>query len=69
MDLKYYIFEAELTELDGSPTGETFKFCCSNIRWSTLKKEIDKWLIVKNSVRKIYETPNRNEARKLATEY
>lgn len=70
MKLKYFVFEAELTELDGSPTGEIFNFCCSSLRWATLEKEIkDNWLVVKDSIRKIHETDNRNEARNIASEY
>ncbi|MCB5936747.1 hypothetical protein NST17_20765 [Caldifermentibacillus hisashii] len=65
--IKYYVFQAELTDLDGSPTGESFKFCCSNVRWATLKLEIEEsWLVVKSSVKKLFETTDRNEARRLS---
>lgn len=69
MKLKYFVFEGELTELDGTPTGEKFLFCCSNTRWATLKDEIKDWLVVDGSIRKVYETTDRNEARSIATEY
>lgn len=50
MNLVYYVFEGELAELDGTPTGEKFKFCCSNVRWHTLKEEIKKeWLLMVQS--------------------
>lgn len=67
--LTYFVFEAELTETDGTPTNEMIKFCCSNVRWATLKKELKDWLIVRSSVKRIYETRDRNEARAIATEY
>lgn len=71
MALIYYVFECNLTELDHTPTDEKIKFCCSNVRWASLKEEIERGerLIDPRSIKKIYETFDRNEARSMATEF
>lgn len=66
MNLTYLVFQAELAEVDGAQTGESFTFCCSNLRWMTLEYEMKDWLVVDDSINCIYETTDRNEARTLA---
>ena len=61
----YGVYEAQTTD------GETFRFCCSNVRLVSLMREIEegRWSIRPDSVRLIYTTDDRNEARAMATEF
>lgn len=70
-ELKYYIFECNLTDLEGKTLDERVRFCCSSLRWLSLKKEIEQGekLLDINTLEKVYETKDRNKARSMATEF
>lgn len=71
MKLTYYVFEGNLTERDHTPTEEKVKFCCSNVSFEYLKEEManGNMLIDPHSLKLIYKTTDRNEAKSLATEF
>lgn len=64
--LVYRIYEAKLKDED-----EMIRFCISSVRESTFIEEVKKGqkLIELDSMRLIYETEDRNEARSMATEF
>lgn len=71
MRLKYFVFKASLRDEHFNKLHETITFCCNNVRWNTIKKEIidNEWLIDKKSLVLLFTTHDRNKARKEATEF
>ncbi len=65
------VYKAELTDEDKQPTGEEITFCCSTVREVSLRNEIESGdlLIKKDSMKRIFSTQDRNEARSMATEF
>ena len=68
--LRYNVYEANLTDEKGKRLNEKIRFCTSTLRWQTLKEEIKnkERLIDEKTLKLIYVTEDRNEARRLATE-
>ena len=69
--LKYNVYEANLTDEKGKRLNEKIRFCTSTLRWPTLKEEIKnkERLIDEETLKMIYVTEDRNEARRMATEF
>lgn len=69
--LHHFVFEVNLTDRNFNRLDERVQFSCSNVRWYTLKKEIEQgeFLIDIGTIKTILVTNDRNKSKSVATEF